>query len=94
MMQQELNDKGFDMQILGINKIGLEEYNPTMTEGRDIPWLQDTLDVELWSAWGVKYRDVFIFDETLTLRDVINLSQNDLNDTDIYDDFFETLTTL
>ena len=93
-MQQELNDNGFDMQILGINKIGLEEYNPTMTEGRDIPWLQDTLEVELWSAWNVKYRDVFIFDETLTLRDVINLSQNDLNDTDIYDDFFETLTTL
>ena len=93
-MQQELSDKGYDMSILGINKIGLEASNDVMTEGRDIPWLQDVPTVEMWSKWGVHYRDVLIFDETLMLQKVINLSQNNLIDTDNYDDFFTTITTL
>ena len=49
-----------------------------MTEGRDIPWLQDRTDVQLWEAWTINYRDVLLFNEDLILQETINLSQFNL----------------
>lgn len=93
-MQQELTDQGYDIYILGINESGFEVSNEQVTEGRDIPWLQDQEDTLIWDKWGVQYRDVLIFDENLTMRKIINLSQFDLREESNYSSMFTTLTTL
>ena len=93
-MQQELLEQGYDIYIIGINEVGFEIANEQVTEGRDIPWLQDQEDILMWNEWKVQYRDVLIFDEELTIRDVINLSQFDLRDEDNYSSMLNTLTTL
>ena len=93
-MQEELFEQGYDIYILGINQSGFEISNEQVTEGRDIPWLQDQESVLMWDKWSVQYRDVIIFDETLTMRDVINLSHFDLRDESNYASMINTLTTL
>ena len=93
-MQKELSDNGYDIFILGINQVGFDSANAQFTEGRDIPWLQDQESIQLWEAWNVQYRDVYIFDETLTLRDVFNLTQYDLNATENYASLLTLLSTL
>ena len=93
-MQKELTEEGYDIYILGINEYGFDVSNEQVTQGRDIPWLQDQEDILLWTTWGVSYRDVLIFDEDLILRDVINLSQFDLRDESNYASFLNSLTTL
>ena len=74
-MQTELPD----VAILGVNETGYESSNETFCEGRDLPWLQDTPESNIWTAWGVVYRDVFILDAEGTLLEVYNLSMNDLS---------------
>jgi hypothetical protein len=93
-MQNELADLGYNTFIIGINEVGFENANVQITEGRDIPWLQDQEEILLWNNWNVKYRDVYIYDETLLLREVVNLSQFDLTDPENYASFINTLTTL
>ena len=94
MMQEELFEQGYDIYILGINESGFEIANEQVTEGRDIPWLQDQDDILMWNEWNVQYRDVLIFDESLTIRKVINLSGFDLRDENNYSSMITTLTTL
>ena len=94
MMQEELSEQGYDIYILGINESGFEIANEQVTEGRDIPWLQDQDDILMWNEWNVQYRDVLIFDESLTIRKVINLSRFDLQDENNYSSMITTLTTL
>ena len=93
-MQQELFEQGYDIYILGINESGFEISNEQVTEDRDLPWLQDQENVLMWNEWGVQYRDVLIFDESLTIREVINLSQFDLRDESNYSSMINTLITL
>ncbi len=79
-MQTELDADypGLDIQILGVNGIGLEVANPVVTNGRDIPWLQDVNGVDVWSSWNVTYRDVIILDQYNQVYAVYNLSTNSL----------------
>ena len=93
-MQEELFEQGYDIYILGINESGFEVSNEQVTEDRDLPWLQDQESILMWNEWGVQYRDVLIFDESLTIRDVINLSQFDLREESNYASMLNTLTTL
>ena len=74
-MQAELPE----VAIIGINEAGYESGNDAFTDGRDLPWLQDTTSVDMWNTWGVVYRDVFILDAEGTLLDVYNLSTHDLS---------------
>ena len=42
------------IQIIGVNAIGHESDNADMCEGRDLPWLQDTVELNVWDdVWGV-----------------------------------------
>jgi len=47
--------------ILGVNRAGLGD-NEGMCEGRDLPWLQDTIEDDWWGSWGVSAFDVVIID--------------------------------
>ena len=49
-----------------------------MVANKDLPWLQDTIDVLAWNAWSVQIDDVFIVDENGVLVEVYGLLANDL----------------
>ncbi len=71
--------------MLGINGVGYESGNATITEGRDLPWLQDTPETEVWALWSIAYRDVVVLDEEGVVVAVYNLTNHDLADSDNYD---------
>ena len=80
-MQLELDAEAPDLKIrlLGVNGAGHEAGVPVMTEGRVIPVLQDTAEVDAWTAWGVEYRDVIILDRENAPVGVFNLTAHDLS---------------
>lgn len=79
-LQDELDEAGAAVQILGVNASGLEDGNAGMTEGRDLPWLQDVAEVDVWGTWGVGYRDVWILDRENQLLAVYNVTEHNLED--------------
>lgn len=89
-MQNDLdaNYPDLDIQILGINAVGRESGNASVTSGRDIPWLQDvTPDSgdDVWTSWGVGYRDVVILDTANVAIGAVSLTTYDLRDSAVYD---------
>jgi hypothetical protein len=79
-MQTEINAEStaLDVQILGVNGSGYESGNAETCAGRTIPWLQDTREENVWTKWGITYRDVVILDSLNKRVSVFNLTQNDL----------------
>lgn len=73
-----MTEQGSSAQIVGVNEHGFDASNASFTDGRDLPWLQDTAEASVWSVWGVTYRDLFIVDSEGVLRNIYNLSGNDL----------------
>ena len=69
--------------ILGINEAGYGD-NKTMYEGRDLPWLLDTKEADLWGSWDVTFRDVIILDRDGVEAGVFNLTEHNLDDPDEY----------
>ncbi|MSP25238.1 MAG: hypothetical protein EXR75_08750 [Myxococcales bacterium] len=85
-MQDELTSLGLpvDVDIVGVNESGLEAGNPSITAGRDLPWLQDTLATLVWKSWNVTFRDVILLDEENFPIAVYNLTDHDLSDPEKY----------
>ena len=48
----------------------------------DLPLLQDTKTENVWSSWGVTFRDVVILDEANECYAIYNLTTNNLSDSD------------
>ncbi|MFM7200547.1 MAG: hypothetical protein ACKO6N_07135 [Myxococcota bacterium] len=67
------------IQILGVNGVGYESGNASITSGRELPWLQDVSTQNVWVSWAVVYRDVQILDENNQLAGVYNLTEHDLS---------------
>ena len=67
-----------DIDILGVNEAGFEAGNASITDGRDLPWLQDTEEADVWGAWAVTYRDVFVLDGNNEVFGVYNVTSNSL----------------
>lgn len=80
-MQAELDGENHPVEIaiLGINEIGHEAGNPSMTEGRTIPWLQDVVDQNVWMSWNVTFRDVVVLNGDNVPIAVYNLTVHDLS---------------
>lgn len=74
------------MKLLGVNESGLESGNDVTTAGRDLPWLQDVAEVDVWSTWSVGYRDVWILDRQNELLAIYNLSEHDLREPANYEE--------
>ena len=79
-----------DIQILGMNPFQEESGNAAVTEGRDIPWLQD-VDADgdnfgdTWLVdWPFVYRDVVIVDANGVAVDSYNLTINSLEEPESY----------
>lgn len=92
-MQKEL-ELDYSLQIIGINEVGFEASNDIITAGRDIGWLQDTVEVNAWDLWDVEYRDVYILDQNHKLQVIYNLSENDLTAPDTYQNLKEIFIQL
>ncbi|MCB9743955.1 MAG: hypothetical protein H6740_15250 [Alphaproteobacteria bacterium] len=73
------------MRILGVNGIGYESNNAGITEGRAIPWLQDTEQWTVWDRWDVVYRDVIVLGPDNVPVAIYNLTDNDLGSAANYD---------
>ena len=85
-MQPELDAAAppVEIELLGVNRIGSETGNASITSGRTLPWLQDTQQQDVWVDWQVTYRDVVILDEENRRIGVFNLTEHDLADTAQY----------
>lgn len=85
-MQAELDaaDLSAGLRIVGINGKGLEAGNASICEGRDLPWLQDVPEQDVWISWEVEYRDVIILDGQNRRVAVFNLTDHDLGDPENY----------
>ena len=92
-MQQELDalSLAVPVKIIGVNEAGYEAGNPSITFGRDIPWLQDLVSVDAWGLWDVEYRDVIIVDPNNEYVDTFNLTVHNLASPTDYDDLKQRL---
>lgn len=70
-----------NVEILGINIYSDAQFNYLVT-GRTLPWLQDTIQDDVWGNWNAAWRDVMILDTSNRLVAVYNLFQHDLGDLD------------
>lgn len=77
-MAAELEAEGVTVRIYGVNEAGLESGNAQASEGRDLPWLQDTPEENVWGRWKVDFRDVVVLDAENVPRSVYNLTENPL----------------
>ena len=77
-------DPGSKVQILGVNETGHESGNATITTGRTLPWLQDTMDQQVWKSWAVTYRDVVVLDAENRPIAVYNVTTTPLSTPDNY----------
>jgi hypothetical protein len=80
-MQYEFNADfpELGIKLLGVNGADFEAGVPQMVNGRFIPLLQDTAEADVWTAWGVEYRDVIILDRENVPVGVFNLTAHDLS---------------
>ena len=74
----DLAGLALEIRILGVNGIGFDSANATICAGRSIPWLQDEVGEDVYTAWAVTYRDVIILDAENRVAGIYNLTSNDL----------------
>jgi hypothetical protein len=67
-----------NVEILGVNDRNESTWNYLVTGERHLPWLQDTVQQDVWNRWKVAFRDVCILDARNQLYGVFNLTQYDL----------------
>jgi hypothetical protein len=68
------------VQIVGVNDVLYASGNDSITDGRDLPWLMNTEEADIWNVWGVVYRDVWVLDAANVPIGIYNLSSNTLAD--------------
>ena len=68
--------------------------NENITEERDLPWLQDEENTDLWTQWEAVYRDVYLIAPDSSYHSQYNLSTFDLSDEDNKETLKEALISL
>lgn len=71
---------GKRVQLFGVNGVGYEAGNVSVTNGRMLPWLQDAADQQVWTNWAVTFRDVVVLDAENKPIAVYNVTTNNLGD--------------
>ncbi|MGQ0614166.1 MAG: hypothetical protein ACT4PV_10560 [Planctomycetaceae bacterium] len=85
-MQKELDLATPGIQLNGVNETGHESGNAETCAGKTLPWLQDNVVQNVWTLWGVTYRDAIILDAQNRVVGVYNLTAHDLNVPANYDE--------
>ncbi len=93
-LQRELEGEGLPVQIIGVNDVGLEAGNEAMCMDRDLPWLQNTMEVDAWNLWGVEYRDVVVVDGEGYRQHTFNVTEHDLSEPANYEGLRRVLREL
>ncbi|MFV1965370.1 MAG: Ig-like domain-containing protein [Pirellulaceae bacterium] len=90
-MQQEFDADypNLGVQFLGVNQAGLEQWNDFITDGKDLPWLQDVDgnddgDSDVWTSWGLGHLDLAIVDRNNELAAGFSLIQYSLGEGENY----------
>jgi hypothetical protein len=88
-----------DVQIVGVNRFGLESANAQFTAGKSLPWLQDVdLDSDgasdAWAAWEVGHLDLTVLDGSNELAGRLNLGAFSLATPENYAAFREALVDI
>ena len=91
-MQNELNTMNLNASILGVNHMDKSSANQQMTEGRDIPWIQDVPTVNAWTTWDISYRDVIILNADNEYEATINVTTSNLTEADGYNSLMDLIT--
>jgi hypothetical protein len=68
------------VELLGVNRLS-DNFSDAIyntTADNVLPWLQDTPQADVWTKWGVEYRDVVILDSSNRVAGVMNLTTYDL----------------
>ncbi|MEM7246030.1 MAG: hypothetical protein AAF533_11855 [Acidobacteriota bacterium] len=76
-MQQELGTD--EIVILGVNQLGRESGNALICAGRDLPWLQETVDQQVWTPWEIRYRDIAVVNRQGELVGTFNVTDNPIS---------------
>lgn len=82
------------IQLLGVNEEGHEGGNTLVCTGRDIPWLQDTVETDWWGTWDPAYRDVIILDAEGELAAIYNLTDKPITEDANYLELYDLLVEL
>ena len=83
-MQQDFDAEGLPIQIHGVNEVGYDGGNTSISSGRSTPWLQDDADHLVWDDWDVSFRDVYILDGENRLIAIYNVTTHALSDSANY----------
>jgi hypothetical protein len=83
-MADELAEAGVDVQLLSINKISAETGVSSFTDSMDLPMVQDTTTLGVWTDWGAAWRDVHLVDRDNVHVGTYNLSTYNLGDPENY----------
>ena len=84
----------YKIEILGISWSNTS-FDPLMTQGRDLPWLQDTSGGDVTADWGAAWRDFVIIDPANGRPlAAYNLSNNSLDIAENYNELKGILTGL
>ncbi|HNC97936.1 MAG TPA: hypothetical protein PKY30_21540 [Myxococcota bacterium] len=76
-------------QIHTVNAIGYDAGLPDLFAISSLPGLQDDSTNNVWSNWGVTYRDVYILDEHNELVAVYNLTTYGLANSSNYQTLYD-----
>ena len=81
-MQDELAVEfpSLPITLYAINEEGYETGNDSIVAVGDLPVLQDTVDTDVWGAWGASWRDVVVLDADNAAVYTFNLNEYDLGD--------------
>ena len=93
-MQSEFDAKNLPVQIIGVNEAGFEVGNEYITADRQIPWLQDTEEANVWETWSIHYRDVHLLDSEHNLRYIFNLTNSNLQEPHHYEQLQQAILGL
>jgi len=86
-MQDELATEFSTLPITmyAINEEGYESGNDSIVAVGDLAVLQDTVDIDVWGAWGASWRDVVVLDADNVAVYTFNLTEYDLGNEADYD---------
>ena len=73
------------ISIIGVNLIGAEIGSVNVTNGTDLPWLQDVASEDAWASWGAIDKDVFILGTANEEVTVYSVALHDLGVPDNFD---------
>jgi hypothetical protein len=94
-MQDELNSEypSLNISLIGVNEDGFSSGNSSINTVSTLPLINDNSTDQIWTTWGVTFRDVVILNEENQIVASFNLTTNSLSNSTNYDALKNMLIT-